>query len=87
MLQVIGPALSARSDTFVVRAYGDSVVGNKVMARAWCEAVVQRLPDPVDPDDSGINPADLGTDKDLGRRFTIRSFRWLAHEEVDEQQT
>ena len=87
VLQVIGPALSARSDTFVIRAYGDSVVNGKLMARAWCEAVVQRLPDPVDPDDSGINPADLGTDKDLGRRFTIRSFRWLAQEEVDEQQT
>jgi len=83
VLQVIGPALSARSDTFVVRAYGDSVVNGKVMARAWCEAVVQRLPDPVDPDDSGINPADSGTDKDLGRRFTIRSFRWLAQEEVE----
>jgi len=82
VLQVIGPVLSARSDTFVVRAYGDSVVNGKVMARAWCEAVVQRLPDPVEPDDSGINPADSGTDKDLGRRFTIRSFRWLAQEEI-----
>ncbi len=85
VLQVIGPALSARSDTFVVRTYGDSVVDGKVMARAWCEAVVQRLPEPVNPDASGINPSDLGTDKDLGRRFTIRSFRWLMPEEMDER--
>jgi hypothetical protein len=82
VLQVIGPALSARSDTFVVRAYGDSVVDGKVMARAWCEAVLQRLPEPVNPDASGINPSDAGTDKDLGRRFTIRSFRWLTQEEL-----
>jgi hypothetical protein len=87
VLQVIGPALSARSDTFVVRAYGDSVVNGQVVARAWCEAVVQRLPEPVNPDASGINPSDLGTDKDLGRRFTIRSFRWLNQEEIQEQQT
>jgi hypothetical protein len=71
----------------VVRTYGDSVVDGKVMARAWCEAVVQRLPEPVNPDASGINPSDLGTDKDLGRRFAIRSFRWLTQEEIQEQQT
>jgi hypothetical protein len=85
VLQVIGPALTARSDTFVVRAYGDSVVDGKVMARAWCEAVVQRLPAPVNPDASGINSADAGTDKDLGRRFAIRSFRWLMPEEMTER--
>ena len=63
VLQVIGPVLSARSDTFVIRAYGDAVdPKGTVTARAWCEAVVQRTPDPLDPDDSGINPRLAGKD-------------------------
>jgi hypothetical protein len=54
VLQALGPALAARSDTFVIRAYGDAldpvntgstVVPANVTGRAWCEAVVQRFPD------------------------------------------
>lgn len=82
VLQAIGSSLSARSDTFVVRAYGDSVVNGKVVAKAWCEAVVQRLPDPVRPDASGINPETEGDLPDFGRRFEVRRFRWLAPDEV-----
>jgi hypothetical protein len=83
VLQVIGPALAARSDTFVIRAYGDAVdPSGKVTARAWCEAVVQRVPQPIDPDDSGINPEDAGKPGDFGRRFLITSFRWLTEEEI-----
>ena len=83
VLQVIGPALAARSDTFVIRAYGDAVdaVG-RVTATAWCEAVVQRTPVPISPDASGINPRDAGLPGDFGRRFGIRSFRWLSREEI-----
>lgn len=83
VLQVIGPALSARSDSFVIRAYGDSVdaLGN-VQARAWCEAVVQRTPQPLDPDESGLNPRLAGQKGDFGRTFVIKSFRWLAPGEI-----
>jgi hypothetical protein len=78
VLQVIGPALSARSDTFVIRAFGDALNANgNVAARAWCEAVVQRTPQPVSPDASGINPDLTNTKTDFGRRFAITSFRWL----------
>jgi hypothetical protein len=84
VLQVIGPALAARSDSFVVRAYGDAVdAAGRVQARAWCEAVIQRQPEPVAPDDSGLNPrpeSDVRTD--FGRRFVVRRFRWLQSEEV-----
>ncbi len=61
LLQPLGPNLAARSDTFVIRAYGDvlDVVNNgntdpnnikstNVKGRAWCEVVVQREPDYVD---------------------------------------
>jgi hypothetical protein len=83
VLQVIGPVLSARSDTFVIRAYGDAVDNaGKVTARAWCEAIVQRTPEPLDPDESGINPRLAGAEGDFGRRFVITSFRWLTPAEI-----
>lgn len=48
----VGASFSARSDTFTIRAYGDiaGVSGNPE-ARAWCEAVVQRFPEFIDPQD------------------------------------
>ena len=51
ILQSIGAVLSARSDTFTVRVYGDvldPLDSTKVISRAWCEATVQRYPDYVD---------------------------------------
>lgn len=82
LLQVIGPAISARSDSFVIRTYGDAVDANgDVLARAWCEAIVQRTPVPVRPDESGINPQ-LDDAPDFGRRFKIKSFRWLNSDEI-----
>ena len=43
VLNSIGPNLTARSDTFVVRAYGEAHddTGN-VIGKAWIEVVVQR---------------------------------------------
>jgi type II secretory pathway pseudopilin PulG len=83
VLQALGPVLSARSDSFVIRSYGDSVdASGKVAARAWCEAVVQRTPEPIDPDDSGLNPKLNGANGDFGRRFVITSFRWLSPQEI-----
>ncbi len=83
LLQVLGPALSARSDTFVIRAYGDATdTSGKVISRAFCEATLQRLPRPVDPDDTGLNSRLAGTPADFGRQFTVTSFRWLSPDEV-----
>lgn len=85
VLQVIGSTLTARSDTFMVRAYGESkdARGN-IVARAWCEAVVQRTPEPISPDKiTGLNPqVPQGDEIDFGRRFRIMSFRWLDQDEV-----
>jgi hypothetical protein len=85
VLQVIGPSITARSDTFRIRTYGESVnAQGKVVARAFCEAIVQRFPDYVDPSDlahergAALSPINLI----YGRKFELVSFRWLAREEV-----
>ncbi len=50
VLQTLGHRLTARGDTFVIRAYGDvRDDSGRVVARAWCEAVVQRIPEYVVP--------------------------------------
>jgi hypothetical protein len=84
LLQTLAPSLNVRSDSFVVRAYGESRGSNGgVLARAWCEAVVQRTPEPVEPGPGGIDPRPTEAGRtDFGRRFEIVSFRWLKPEEV-----
>ena len=85
LLQFIGPALTARSDTFRIRAYGECLdAAGKVMAKAWCETVVQRSPGYVDGTDTSLAlPATLSaTNRRFGRRFEIIAFRWLRPEEI-----
>lgn len=49
ILSTIGSTLRARSDTFLIRSYGESKDSSgKVQSRAWCEAIVQRSPDWVE---------------------------------------
>lgn len=94
LMSVIGNSLTVRGDTFVVRAYGDAKDrSGRILATARCEAVVQRIPDFVEPEDHlGAKPADFARGDDFviesainerfGRRFVVRSFRWLSSEEV-----
>ncbi len=91
VLQAIGPLISARSDTFRVRGYGEALApdGKSVLARAWCEAVVQRKPDYVDPtnlaSERNATPAAATltqANKTFGRRFDVISFRWLSQNEI-----
>jgi hypothetical protein len=53
-----------------------------VQARAWCEATVQRMPEPLRADESGLNPREPGTPGDFGRRFVMTSVRWLRPAEI-----
>ena len=86
VLGQIGPLLTVRSDTFLVRAYGDATnpATGAVEGRAWCEAVVQRVPDYVDTVDAAEGAADAlsDTNRTYGRRFEIVHFRWLTADEV-----
>ncbi len=85
VLAVLGPVLTVRSDTFLVRAYGDATnpATGAVEGCAWCEAVVQRVPDYVDPADPPEATGGLSeTNRIYGRRFQIVRFRWLSADEV-----
>jgi hypothetical protein len=78
--------MTVRSDTFTIRAYGEakSPAGGKVLARAWCEATVQRYPDPVPnpQSDEGFLSELARPGSEFGRRFGITSFRWLNPQEI-----
>ena len=65
------PILTTRSDTFRIRAYGDvldPVDHLNVEASAYCEAIVQRTPDPAP--------------NSLGRKFVVVYFRWLGRDDI-----
>ena len=86
LLTPLAPVLSARSDSFIIRAYGEAVGGDgRITARAWCEAVVERSRHFVDPQDPPNTAADRLTreiNRNFGRRYEIVAFRWLHPEEV-----
>jgi hypothetical protein len=86
LLAVLGNAATPRSDTFTIRAFGEARdATNKRTAVAWCEAVVQRVPEYIDPADKVETAAGLLTsiaNQSFGRRFEIVSFRWLTQDEI-----
>jgi len=87
VFQTLAPVLSARSDTFRIRAYGDvrDPLSDAVSARAWCEAIVQRSPQWVDgTEDAKLDPVSLTRDENhaFGRRYKVIAFRWLNEEDI-----
>ena len=83
VLSAIGSFVSVRSDTFRIRSYGDARdTTGKIMARAYCEAVVQRVPEYLDPAESADAKPALPSNILFGRQFKIVSFRWLAPTEI-----
>jgi hypothetical protein len=86
IMKALAPVITVRGDTFVVRGYGESRnLKGEVIAKAWCEAVLQRVPQFVDPTDSvdtAIDQLKSTANKMFGRRFEILSFRWLSPKEV-----
>ncbi len=91
VLMPLAPLVRVRSDTFKIRAYGESVDSRgRVQARAYCEAVVQRYPEYLDrvdePEKEVFNPSNQNqlaeVNQAFGRRFKVQSFRWLSLDEV-----
>ncbi|MCW1923214.1 hypothetical protein OKA05_11675 [Luteolibacter arcticus] len=83
VLSAIGSFATVRSDTFKIRAFGDARdKEDKVLARAWCEATVQRFPEYVDGTDKPEVAATTEANKTFGRRFSVVAFRWLHPDEV-----
>lgn len=81
LVERMGVSLQARSDTFVIRAYGDSsdITDTDEPTKAVCEAIVQRT---VIPIQSQAGNALEPIDPDTGRRFKIVSFKWLSPENI-----
>jgi hypothetical protein len=97
LLKPISNTLGVRDDTFRIRAYGESNdKTGKVVARAWCEAIVQRMPEYCDtsndPDVAArlLDPTGVFSDNSklspdnqrYGRRFKIVDFRWMSTSEI-----
>jgi len=83
VLSAIGSFVSVRSDTFRIRGYGDARdATGKITARAYCEAIVQRIPDYLDPAEAADAKPTLPSNELFGRQFKIISFRWLNPAEI-----
>ena len=52
------------------------------LARAWCEATVQRFPEYLDSADAPEALAASEANVRFGRRFEVISFRWLSPDEI-----
>ncbi|MGJ8641915.1 MAG: hypothetical protein ACSHX9_00790 [Luteolibacter sp.] len=92
VLRSVSGVLSARDDTFTIRAYGDARDNRgDILSRAWCEVVVQRTAEYVDDSEEsgddkytlpGADTLQSEANKLFGRRFKIVQFRWLNPDEV-----
>jgi hypothetical protein len=87
VLTSIAPFLSVRSDTFVVRAYGDAVNpfdDQEILARAYCEAIVQRThaKHATDPNSGDVMAATGEDPGEFGRQFKIIAFRWMTGDQL-----
>ncbi len=77
IMTAIGPMLAPRSDTFKIRARCQTLSpfdATEVIGDATVEAIVQRVPEALDPDDD-INGS-------IDRQFRIMSIRWLTEDEL-----
>jgi hypothetical protein len=90
LLSRLGPCLSARSDTFRVRVYGEAMAtmgadGNGDESHFRGEAIFQRLPDVVEQNEATSGAADPSDHDDwngLHRTFALIGFRWLRDNEI-----
>jgi hypothetical protein len=86
VLQSIGSILQTRSDCFRIRTMGESrLADGKILARAYCEAVVQRSASYLDNSDraeTALASLRSNINRVFGRRYDMISFRWLNQNEI-----
>lgn len=87
ILARLGSVLTVRSDTFLIRTYGDArdPISGEIKSKAWCELVVQRVPEYVSQNDEAyISPDNLEDEenREWGRRCKLVSMRWLTEEDI-----
>ena len=87
LLAPISSLLSVRSDTYRLRAFGNLVSSDDDAGRekgAYCELIVQRLPEYVDrtnmAEDRGSELSSIN--QTFGRRFKIIRFRWMRESQL-----
>jgi len=87
VLNAIGHGLASRSDTFVIRAYGEAVSPDgRSSTGAWLELTVQRFPDPVaggelEPNERAADYRtlhDLSSLQAVDERFRARAWSALS---------
>lgn len=92
IMNAIASYISARSDTFVIRAYGDAVEPSdpnqleepEVWSRAYCEAIVQRVhaKHATDKGSGGVMMPTNNVAGEFGRQFKVVAFRWLSPSDI-----
>lgn len=76
VLQIIANFITTRGDTFKITAYGEYKTDKKVFKKT-CEAIVQRMPEFVNPYENSPSDKKLSAiNHALGRRFKVILFRW-----------
>ncbi|WOO40860.1 hypothetical protein [Rubellicoccus peritrichatus] len=84
LLSKLGSIITPRSDTFVIRSYGDynDPFSGDTLGEAYCEMVVQRKPDYLNSTDEPHDDPSVHDNVRFGRRFEVVSFRWLEGSEI-----
>ena len=99
ILRQIDPTITVRGDTFIIRTVGISKnKQGEIIAKAACEAIVQRHLEYIDStqttetppyeithDDTGIPTLEwklTPLNRHYGRKFRIVSFQWLSSSEI-----
>jgi hypothetical protein len=86
ILNALGPFLTVKSNTFVIRTCGewsDPLSGET--SRVYLEAVVQQLPnfvDPADAPETALDDLDSVTNQELGRQFKVVQLRRLDPDQI-----
>lgn len=85
ILRALSPIMTTRGDTFTVRSYGESIdpLSGAVNGKAWCEAVIQRVPDYLeDSTEAWDFPMPNSNNEKFGRKFVVIRFRWLSEDDI-----